>query len=97
MKKGKSNKAGQSILKFINYTIEELKVHIEKKFFDEKMNWENYGTYWHLDHIIPQSDLPYTSMEDENFKLCWSLSNLRSLEAKQNIIEGAKRIRHKKK
>lgn len=75
------------------------------------MNKENYGKYnkktwddndpstwtWELDHIIPQSDLQYTSMEDENFKICWSLENLRPYSAKQNSKDGASRIRHKNK
>lgn len=74
------------------------------------MTWENWGKYnsktwddndpetwtWQLDHIIPQSDLPYTSMEDENFKICWALENLRPYSAKQNIIDGPSRSRHKK-
>ena len=51
---------------------------------------------WHIDHIIPQSLLPYSSMEDDNFKKCWALSNLRPLSAKQNLLDGANRIRHKK-
>jgi 5-methylcytosine-specific restriction endonuclease McrA len=72
------------------------------------MNWNNHGKYnaktwddndpstwtWQVDHIIPRSDLPYTSMEDDNFKKCWSLDNLRPLSAKQNIIEGSQKIRH---
>jgi hypothetical protein len=74
------------------------------------MNWNNWGNYnkntwsdndpstwtWQLDHIIPQTDLPYVSMEDNNFKICWSLENLRPYSAKQNIIDGASGIRHKK-
>ena len=52
---------------------------------------------WQLDHIIPQSDLPYSSMEEENFKKCWSLENLRPLGAKQNWFDGVYRTRHKKK
>jgi hypothetical protein len=77
---------------------------------NEWMNWDNRGTYhsntwkdddyntwvWHLDHIIPQSDLPYTSMEEENFKKCWALENLRPYSAKQNVIDGANRTRHQK-
>ena len=72
------------------------------------MSWNNWGKYryetwddndhstwvWHIDHIIPQSDLPYTSMEDKNFKKCWALENLRPLRADINLIEGATRIRH---
>jgi hypothetical protein len=32
-------------------------------------------------------------MEDENFKKCWSLENLRPYSAKQNIIDGAREIK----
>jgi hypothetical protein len=49
---------------------------------------------WQLDHIIPQSDLPYTSMEDDNFQKCWALKNLRPYSAKQNILDGVNRTRH---
>lgn len=51
---------------------------------------------WNIDHIIPQSEFAYSSMEDENFKKCWALENLRPLSAKQNIIDGSSRIRHRK-
>jgi len=60
------------------------------------MNWDNHGKYWHIDHIMPQSILPYISMEDDNFKKCWALDNLRPLEAIQNMKDGDSRIRHKK-
>lgn len=96
-------KNGNSILKFLPYTIQELKLHLEKQ-FESWMTWENHGVYnvkiwqdndqstwtWQIDHIIPQSDFTYTSMEDENFKKCWSLENLRPYSAKQNIIDGAR-------
>jgi hypothetical protein len=95
LKKGKSDKAGQSIMQFLGYTITDLSDHLEKQ-FNDKMTWDNYGIYWHIDHIIPQSDLSFKSMKDENFNKCWSLNNLRPLEAKQNIKDGATRIRHKK-
>jgi len=96
LRKGKSNKAGQSILRYLGYSIQELKEHLESQ-FDNHMSWDNYGNYWHIDHVMPQSDFPYTSMEDENFKRCWELSNLRPLEAKQNMVDGASRARHKKR
>lgn len=79
----KSSKNGSSILNYLPYTMEELKRHLENQ-FDNKMNWDNYGIYWQIDHIIPQSKLPYSSMEDDNFKKCWPLSNLRPLEASAN-------------
>jgi len=93
LKKNNSSKNNQSILKYLEYSIDELKAHLEKQ-FDNNMSWQNYGSYWHVDHIIPQSTLPYSSMTDDNFKKCWALSNLRPLEAYQNIIDGARRTRH---
>jgi hypothetical protein len=55
LKSGKSNKAGKSILQFLEYTIQDLKIYLESQ-FDNQMSWDNYGNYWHIDHIIPQSD-----------------------------------------
>ena len=106
----KSTKNGRSFLQFVPWTLNELKIHLEKQ-FESWMTWKNRGNYiksqwddtnletwkWNIDHIIPQSDLPYTSMKDDNFKKCWALSNLRPYSAKQNLIDGTIRVRHDKK
>lgn len=102
-----SSKDGESSLTHLGYTITELRTHIEK-LWESWMNWDNYGKYngkawkdndpttwtWQLDHIIPQSDLPFKTMQDDNFKRCWSLENLRPLSSKQNNLDGVRRIRH---
>jgi hypothetical protein len=93
IKKNDGNR-NSSMMKHVSYTISELKIYLESQ-FDNKMNWDNYGDYWHIDHIIPQSCLPYLSMEENNFKKCWALENLRPLEAAINMSDGATRIRHK--
>lgn len=99
------SKGGKSILQYLEYTIDDLRIYIES-LFEPWMTWENWGTFnsktwndsdfstwtWHIDHIIPQAKLPYHSMEDNNFKKCWELSNLRPYSAKQNVIDGANRI-----
>lgn len=96
-----SSKSGQSILSFLNYSIIDLQKSLENQ-FESWMSWKNYGTYrvkswkdtdsstwtWQIDHIIPQSKLPYSSMQDDNFKKCWSLENLRPLSSKENFIKG---------
>lgn len=71
------------------YTPQQLKEYLEKQ-FDDKMNWENYGKYWTLDHIIPQSKLLYDSMDHPNFLKCWKLENLRPMKAEDNIRKSNK-------
>lgn len=107
LKKRKNNKNGLSYLNYLLYSISDLKKHLENQ-FEPWMNWNNYGIYkvdkwndndqstwtWQIDHIIPHSTFKYISMEDENFKKCWSLSNLRPLSSKINILEGVQRTRH---
>ncbi len=73
--------------KAVGYTITQLIEHLQLKFKPE-MNWGNYGSYWHIDHIIPKSWFKYSSYEDESFKKCWSLDNLQPLEATENHKKG---------
>jgi hypothetical protein len=82
----KNNKKWETIL---GYSILDLMSHLESKFTPE-MSWDNYGKYWHIDHIKPKSLFIYSSMEDEEFKKCWSLDNLQPLEAVENIRKGNK-------
>lgn len=90
-----SNKKNLSILNYLPYSIKELKQHLENQ-FETWMNWNNYGPInlnkktWQIDHIVPQSKLPYLSFSDDNFIKCWSLSNLRPLDAMENIKKGNK-------
>jgi hypothetical protein len=105
LKKNGSSKRGASCFKFLPYTVVQLKEYIEELFDKSWMTWENWGVYkvnkwndndpstwvWNLDHIVPQSDLPFISMKEDNFKKCWALSNLRPYSAKQNILDGNRR------
>lgn len=73
----------------VGYTIDQLRMHLEKKFTPE-MNWQNYGTYWHIDHKIPVVVHNFSRPEDLDFRLCWSLKNLQPLEATENRIKSAR-------
>ena len=73
-----------SIWNYLPYTPTELKNHIESQ-FDSKMTWDNHGNYWHIDHIIPQAAFFYDSETHPDFIKCWALTNLRPLEAKNNM------------
>lgn len=72
-------KDSQVIIERCGYTAQQLRNHIES-LFDENMNWSNYGEYWELDHIKPRNRFYYESYNDEQFKQCWALDNLRPLE-----------------
>ncbi len=82
-------KKGISINKILGYTMDDLKIHLEKQ-FDNNMTWINYGFYWEIDHIIPVSNFTFISYEDEAFKKCWSLENLQPLEKTINRIKSNK-------
>lgn len=94
-KNGKDYYLSERIFDYLPYTPTALKLYIESQ-WEPWMNWDNYGKYdknkrtWQIDHIIPQSKLPYDSMEYPNFKKCWALSNLRPLETIENIRKGNK-------
>lgn len=70
----------------VDFTVEQLKMHLEKR-FTAKMNWGNYGTYWHIDHKIPIAAYNFDRPDDIDFRLCWSLKNLQPLEAIENITK----------
>tara|TARA_R110002020_G_scaffold394377_1_gene604423 strand:- start:3 stop:860 length:858 start_codon:yes stop_codon:yes gene_type:complete len=78
------------------YTPQQLAEHVEAQ-FDDKMTWDNYGTYWQLDHIVPQCVLQYDSMDHPNFAKCWALENLQPLRREENTSKGSlyEGVRHK--
>lgn len=69
----------------VNYTLEGLKQHLELQ-FQEGMDWSNHGLYgWHIDHVRPIDSFDIESYDDDDFKECWSLSNLQPLWWQDNL------------
>ncbi len=85
LKGGKEGRAWKSL---VDYTIEELRSHIERQFL-KGMSWDN-ASEWHIDHIVPVASFDFTSTEDPAFRRCWALTNLRPLWRSDNIRKGAK-------
>ena len=85
----RGKKARRTWEKLTGYTIKKLMEHLEAQ-FDENMTWDNYGSYWHVDHIKPKSLFNYTYSEDKEFKKCWGLKNLQPLEARENLKKSNK-------
>jgi hypothetical protein len=75
--------------RILGITLVELKKHLEKQ-FTSKMNWENYGSYWWIDKIIPRSAYRYQNVKNNEFHKCWSLKNLRPLPKFECVRKGNK-------
>jgi hypothetical protein len=50
--------------------------------FTEEMNWDNYGSLWSIDHVLPVCKFNLTD-ENEKFK-CWNWSNMMPVTVKYN-------------
>lgn len=75
----KGTKSGCHWETLVPYSLQQLKEYLESQFTPE-MSWNNYGSYWEVDHIIPQNLFNFTNPTDKEFQICWSLKNLRPLE-----------------
>lgn len=76
----KTNKSGRIWERVVGYSLEDLKRHLEKQFTKE-MSWNNYGSCWWIDKIIPRC--AYHNMNE--IGKCWSLKNLRPLRKNECI------------
>ena len=84
----RGKKCGKHWEDIVGYTLQELKIHLEKLFLPG-MTWNNRSE-WHIDHKIPISYFHYTSYDDIAFKQCWALSNLQPMWAKDNMKKSNK-------
>lgn len=85
-----STKGGRSWEAILGYTANDLRAHLERQFV-KGMSWDNYGE-WHVDHIVPVASFSFGSPDDDEFKACWSLTNLRPLWAKANMQKHKNRM-----
>lgn len=56
--------------------------------FVDGMTWENYGRYWHIDHIVPCAYFNHLSLDQQ--KLCFHYTNLQPLLKLSNISKNSK-------
>ncbi len=82
----KGKKANRSWTTFVDYTIADLKTHLERQ-FTKGMDWDNYGK-WHVDHRTPVSSYDFT--DEKEISECWALPNLQPLWAEENIKKSNK-------
>jgi hypothetical protein len=78
---------GFNSVRLVGCTAGQLKEHLESQ-FELGMSWENFGTYWHADHIIP---LAWFDLDDKNQqRWAFHYSNLQPLTKQDNLRKNAK-------
>jgi hypothetical protein len=86
LKEAGSSKQGLGWERCVGYTVAELATHLESLFADG-MSWDNQGTLWEIDHVIPKDWYVYADKDDTEFKKCWSLKNLQPLTKSDNTTK----------
>ncbi len=59
---------------YFGLDIENYRKWIELQFSDE-LNWENFGSKWQFDHIVPVAYFDFSNPDD--LSLCWNFINIR--------------------
>jgi hypothetical protein len=73
----KGAKGGRKWESLVGYSHKDLYDHLDKQLSGE-MSWDNYGEYWHVDHIIPKVFFDKLDISsEEKLRICFSLVNLR--------------------
>lgn len=86
-KMGPGAKAGRCQQMLLGYTREDLARHLEAH-FTEGMDWDRFmAGEIHIDHRIPVSYFRPETEDSPEFRMCWSLTNLRPLWAADNLAK----------
>ncbi len=70
---------------YFGLSIEQFRMWIEIQFVEE-LNWENFGSAWQFDHIVPVAYFDF-SVEDDLI-LCWNFTNIRVARIELNKTNG---------
>lgn len=79
----RGQKAGSAV-EDLGCSVPELMVHLEAQ-FAERMNWDNYGSYWEVDHIKPLAAFDLTNREQ--FLQATHFTNLQPLTGEENRLK----------
>ncbi len=76
------SKYSEKSKELIGCTLDEVKKWLEYNFYGN-INWENHGSIWHIDHVIPCSLFDLTNSEHR--KICFSWANIQPLYCEKNL------------
>lgn len=80
---GKQNKK-QETVSYLGEDINNIKKWLEFCFVDT-MTWDNQGSFWHIDHVIPVSR--FNLKNEEDVIRCFNWKNLSPLTKKENLTK----------
>lgn len=76
---------GDAIRDFVDLNAFELREYIESLWL-EGMNWENYRSFWVIDHIVALKY--FNALDIKEMKLCWNHYNLHPTYTSDNHAKG---------
>lgn len=85
--KRQGKKKNERTMKYLGCTKSFLKEWIESQ-FTEEMTHENYGEYWHIDHVKPCSSFDLS--KEEEISECFNWRNLQPLKGEENLSKSNK-------
>jgi len=77
LKDGKDRSTEQ----YLGCNISDYTLYLESKFTSE-MSWDNYGTYWEIDHIKPICK--FNLLDEQEMYLCFHFENTQPLSKTEN-------------
>lgn len=64
----------QAYAPYFGLDIENIRQWFQSQFTNQ-MNWDNFGTAWQFEHIVPVANFDFNS--EQELKLCWNFTNLK--------------------
>ncbi len=86
--KGLSRKCGKTV-SLLGCSIKDFRIYLESK-FEPGMSWNNFGSVWHMDHIMPCSIFDLSKSAHQH--RCFHFSNIRPCFIEENLKKGSKLI-----
>lgn len=77
----------KTTMELLGCSVDYLKKHLENNFTPE-MTWDNYGTYWHVDHKIPCAEFDLSDPDQQ--KICFHYTNLQPMFWRDNLKKNRK-------
>jgi len=74
-------------IKYLGINVQTFKDWLEYQFTDE-MSWNNYGTYWHVDHVKPCASFTFESMRDPSIYEYFGWQNVKPMIITDNFTKG---------